>query len=99
MTYGDWLLLLGVWATANFTWTLLNWREHREIGKMYTDAVQFVESAKKVAAAAQIQAQHVPCPVCKRITTQHVTHDDGVTRCVNCHADMLNGYAMGVKIG
>jgi uncharacterized paraquat-inducible protein A len=102
-------ITLGIWLVVDVAWTTYLFNLHRERIKLYrvmdlsSDSVkahaeQLLRDARKLMEKSKLQQEHKVCPVCERITTKHVTHTDGKTRCVNCHADMLNGFAAGVKI-
>jgi len=102
-------IILCLAAVGNVAWSIHNFRVHQGVLKAQraimlsaesamSEANMHLRNARLVVQAAKLEQEYKACPICQRITTQHITHDDGVTRCVNCHADMLNGYAVGQKI-
>ena len=99
-----WIILI-LFALGNCWWSWKNWamrEEHTnarledlaEIAKVKRSAMELFRTAELSA----VQQEHKVCATCHRIVVKHSTDEAGVTTCVNCAADRVNGFANGVRI-
>lgn len=91
-------VMLAVFTIGNALWTVHNVRETAVRKKILDAACLSAEQMKTEAAdllrkakAVTTSDEHKVCSECGRITVKHET-ENGKTTCVNCLADLANGY-------